>query len=63
MMFVPVKGLNQVEHLVNISQITRITYGGKDNVHVYFTDGQQPLSIPDTEALLLKASLSSAAVK
>ncbi len=58
-MFITVKGLNQVEHFINLSQVTRISYGGKDNVHVHFADGQQPISISDSEAALLKAAINS----
>ena len=56
-MFISVKGLNQVEHFVNLSQITRISSSGKDNVHVHFADGQQPITLSDSEAALLKAAI------
>jgi len=58
-MFVTIKGLNKVEHYVNVALITRISYSGKDNVHVHFSDGQQPVAISDSEAVLLKAAVST----
>jgi hypothetical protein len=60
-MFVTIKGLNQVEHFVNLSQITRVSSSGKDNVHVHFADGQQPLAISDSEAVTLKAAIQAQA--
>lgn len=58
-MFMTVKGLNQVEHFINLSQVTRMSYSGKDNVHVHFADGQQPLAISDQEAAALKAAITA----
>jgi DNA-binding LytR/AlgR family response regulator len=58
-MFVTIKGLNQVEHFVNLSQITRVSSSGKDNVHVHFADGQQPITISDEQATALKAAINA----
>jgi hypothetical protein len=58
-MFVTIKGLNQVEHFINLTQVTRVSYSGKDNVHVHFADGQQPITISDSEATFLKASINT----
>lgn len=58
-MFVTIKGLNQVEHFINLTQVTRVSYNGKDNVHVHFADGQQPIAISDSEATFLKASINT----
>jgi hypothetical protein len=58
-MFVTVKGLNQVEHFINLSQITRISFSGRDNVHVHFADGQQPIAISDADAASLKTLIQS----
>ena len=58
-MFVTIKGLNHVEHFINLAQVTRISYSGKDNVHVHFADGQAPIAISDSEATFLKASFNT----
>ncbi|GEM_PF-5401699 len=58
-MFITVKGLNQVEHFINLSQVTRVSHSGKDNVHVHFADGQQPIAISDSEAAMLKAAINT----
>jgi ATP-dependent Clp protease adaptor protein ClpS len=62
-MFVTIKGLNHVEHFINLKQVTRISYSGKDNVHVHFADGQAPIAISDSEATFLKASINTKTVE
>ncbi len=59
-MFITVKGLNQVEHFINLSQVTRISYGGGRIMCTCISPtASSPCPSPTPKPSLLKAAINS----